>query len=77
MTRSDARALRRARIAGGFTGREIGALAQFNHPHLSNMESGRVRPSPGAGKRWHTALISLLRQRIHACEDALRQLESQ
>jgi len=66
--------LRKARLAGGFTLREVGSVVQVDPSTIVSYELGRGRPSQATARRWHDALITLLETRSEAAASAVATL---
>jgi transcriptional regulator with XRE-family HTH domain len=64
-------ALRSARLAAGFTYREVAQAADLDPSTLCHCELGRARPSPRALERWRSALKDLVAARAAAITEAL------
>jgi transcriptional regulator with XRE-family HTH domain len=72
---------RRARLAGGFTYREVAILADVDPSTIASYETHRGRPSSRMAARWEQAIAELLESRftqtagaIHALKGRLPQL---
>ena len=69
--------LRQARLAGGFTLREVGDSADLDPSAIAAYEKRRANPSVGAMNRWESALETLLVARALAVEVATVGLKRQ
>jgi transcriptional regulator with XRE-family HTH domain len=69
------KALREARLSGGFKLREVSGRISLDPSTIAAYEVGRANPSPGAASRWHGALADLLAERQSKIEQALVGLQ--
>jgi transcriptional regulator with XRE-family HTH domain len=67
--------LRRARLAGGFTLREVSGVVKVDPSTIVSYELGRGRPSQATALRWHDALIRLLEERTQDAASAVATLK--
>ena len=70
----DVELFRKARLAGGFTFREVATLAEVDPSTIAAYEMRKGNPSLRTAEMWKSALFGLLEQRLKVAGNALTAL---